>query len=178
MTVVCHQAATFIFDLSSVQIFLTIFFFFVLLGTTALCFSCHYLYDEMFRLQAFIPGKGLRNNEEFGTLVSGLSNPASATFKGRKPTKGQFTPGKGLHNTEEADTLMAGLSNPASATFKGRPPTKGQFIPGKGLRGKEESLLAGLSNPASATFKGRTRTKGEFIPGKGLHNNEQFGELV
>ena len=124
-------------------------------------------------LQAFIPGKGLRNNEEFETLVSGLSNPASATFKGRTPTKGQFTPGKGLRNTEEADTLMAGLSNPASATFKGRKPTKGQFTPGKGLRNKEESLFAGLSNPASATFKGRTPTKGQFIPGKGLHNKEE-----
>jgi hypothetical protein len=82
--------------------------------------------------QAFIPGKGLRNNEEFDHLMA-VNNPALQTFKGRKPTKQAFIPGKGLRNNEEFDHLMA-VNNPALQTFKGRKPTKQAFIPGKGLR--------------------------------------------
>jgi hypothetical protein len=43
---------------------------------------------------AFIPGKGLRNTEEYDQLVAGLENPALQTFKGGKRTKGAFIPGK------------------------------------------------------------------------------------
>jgi hypothetical protein len=41
----------------------------------------------------FIPGKGMRNTEEFDQLVA-FNNPALETFKGGKRTKGQFIPGK------------------------------------------------------------------------------------
>jgi hypothetical protein len=87
---------------------------------------------------AFIPGKGLRNQEDFDSLVAGLQNPALQTFKGGKKTKGAFIPGKGLRNQEDFDTLVAGLDNPALQTFKGRKRTKGAFIPGKGLRNQED----------------------------------------
>jgi hypothetical protein len=43
---------------------------------------------------AFIPGKGLREREEFDSLLAGLNNPALQTFKGGKKTKGAFIPGK------------------------------------------------------------------------------------
>jgi hypothetical protein len=42
---------------------------------------------------AFIPGKGMRNTEEYDRLVA-ANNPALQTFKGSKKTKGQFIPGK------------------------------------------------------------------------------------
>ena len=54
---------------------------------------------------AFIPGKGLRNNEEYDRLMA-ASNPALQTFKGSKGTKGAFIPGKGLRNNESFDSLL------------------------------------------------------------------------
>ena len=54
---------------------------------------------------AFIPGKGLRNNEDFEALMA-ANNPALETFKGRKGTKGAFIPGKGLRNNESFDSLL------------------------------------------------------------------------
>lgn len=48
---------------------------------------------------AFIPGKGLHQNEPFENLLA-ASNPALATFKGGKNTKGAFIPGKGLHKVQ------------------------------------------------------------------------------
>mmetsp|Transcript_69180 Transcript_69180/g.200360 ORF Transcript_69180/g.200360 Transcript_69180/m.200360 type:complete len:203 (-) Transcript_69180:93-701(-) len=101
-----------------------------------------------------------------------VNNPALQTFKGRKPTKGQFTPGKGLRNHEVMDENWVALKNPALETFKGGKKTKGEFIPGKGLRMKDDELLA-LKNPALETFKGGKKTKGEFIPGKGLRMREE-----
>jgi hypothetical protein len=126
---------------------------------------------------SFIPGKGIREHEEFESLVS-VSNPALQTFKGGKKTKGSFIPGKGLHGHEDYESLVA-VSNPALQTFKGGKKTKGSFIPGKGLHEHDdfESLVA-VSNPALQTFKGGKKTKGSFIPGKGLHEHVDFESLV
>merc|ERR1712176_74200 len=89
----------------------------------------------------------------FPQTSNAIQNPALQTFKGSKPTKGQFIPGKGLHANEEYDRLMA-IQNPALQTFKGAKPTKGQFIPGKGLHANEEfDRLMALENPALQTFK-------------------------
>ena len=54
---------------------------------------------------AFIPGKGMRNTEEYEKLVA-ASNPALATFKGSKGTKGAFIPGKGLRLNEPFDCVI------------------------------------------------------------------------
>ena len=114
----------------------------------------------------------------FPEASNALENPALQTFKGRRPTKGQFIPGKGLHANEEYDRLMA-ANNPALQTFKGAKPTKGQFIPGKGLHSNIEfDNLIALENPALKTLKGRRKTKGQFIPGKGLHSSNTFDELL
>ena len=47
--------------------------------------------------QQFIPGKGMRNNEE---LIAGLDNPALGNFRGKYKGQ-QFIPGKGMRNQEE-----------------------------------------------------------------------------
>jgi hypothetical protein len=125
---------------------------------------------------AFIPGKGLRNQEDFDTLVA----DALQTMRERQRTGPRGPPGRGIRNTMEFDELVAGLDNPALQTFKGKKRTKGAFIPGKGIRNTMEfdELVAGLDNPALQTFKGRKRTKGAFIPGKGIRLNEGFDTLM
>ena len=55
---------------------------------------------------AFVPGKGMRNVEEYENLVA-ASNPALQTFKGSKGTKGAFIPGKGLRKNELFETFIA-----------------------------------------------------------------------
>lgn len=130
--------------------------------------------------QAFIPGKGLHDSEDYETLMA-ANNPALQTLRSRKPTKQAFIPGKGLRNTEEYENLLA-ANNPALQTLRSRKPTKQAFIPGKGLRNTEDNdfdmLVAGLQNPASQTFKGRKHTKQAFIPGKGLRLTDSFDELL
>lgn len=86
---------------------------------------------------SFIPGKGIREHEEFESLVS-VSNPALQTFKGGKKTKGSFIPGKGLHEHVDFESLVA-VNNPALQTFKGGKGPKGSFIPGKGQYGEPKN---------------------------------------